>query len=264
MEKKYGFTLIEMLVVIAIIAILAGLLLPALSGARERARRTTCMNNLRQLGVAFEMYAEDFYERFPTVDSSGKPSSLYSKQKSIYPNYINQAKVFWCPSSVRRYSKAEVGGQTIYGHLLPPDGDITGGYSLDPNGNPESDKTWFDYRNEWYASYSFVFGLTTGNKSTRPVPMISDRGIYNTKIDPNNPRYPNLSGCNPLTGNHEWGINVLYIDGSVNWVNLKDIDFSKDDTDTGAPHMGNVAARPNGYSVVIDDIPPNERNEWGE
>ena len=70
MKKKNGFTLIELLVVIAIIAILAAMLLPALAQAREKARQANCANNLKQQGLAFHMYLQDYDEWFPVKDTS--------------------------------------------------------------------------------------------------------------------------------------------------------------------------------------------------
>src|SRR5256885_15549422 len=63
--KKRGFTLIELLVVIAIIAILAAILFPVFAQAREKARQAACMSNLRQIGLAFAQYVQDYDERMP-------------------------------------------------------------------------------------------------------------------------------------------------------------------------------------------------------
>lgn len=124
-KQKSGFTLIELLVVIAIIAILAAILFPVFARARENARRTSCLGNMKQIGLAVMQYAQDFDEHYPLSvwqvgDLSGTTNQVqsprvpgtpagtygnagtYSFMDFLFP-YIKSLQVFDCPSFVNPY-----------------------------------------------------------------------------------------------------------------------------------------------------------------
>jgi prepilin-type N-terminal cleavage/methylation domain-containing protein len=167
MNHERAFTLIEMLVVIAVIGILAALLLPVLSRAKAKAQRTTCLNNLRQIALGVRLYSDDSNDASPSPGAAGLTitnlDSLYSGYKTLMKNYVGlngasspQNKLFDCPAD------------TFYASEFSPSGAFPYHFVQ----KSFHDESFFDF-----SSYAF----NGGDNVARKLPRLT-------------PNYPGLTG----------------------------------------------------------------------
>jgi prepilin-type N-terminal cleavage/methylation domain-containing protein/prepilin-type processing-associated H-X9-DG protein len=228
-SQRSAFTLIELLVVIAIIAILAAILFPVFARARENARRTSCLSNLKQAGLSMMMYVQDYDETYPQTIvklPAGTPSSAmpdgiiwvagYIFWQQIIAPYHNNFQMFWCPSSSITYNGASptkpMPGNGQYGAnaLLMPT-DFVSTVKL---ASVQSAATTYAIMDWGTYTASSSNALNSGG-NVYYMPGLGDAGgscaSISTSTSPKN-----VDDCE--NGRHFNGINVAFADGHAKWL----------------------------------------------
>jgi prepilin-type N-terminal cleavage/methylation domain-containing protein len=218
----HGFSLIELLLVIAIIAVLASLLLMGTSRVMEKTRRTACLNNLRQMGIGSLLFAEDE----PSGALSWTRDDGNDEQNWLYPDYIPNLKTFICPSARNtvRVESVRTNALTQMTYL----DDLT--HYAQRKGSAGSSYEVFGFMNATGSSTTEVDGeivpgvrktLTTVQEYAHSFNAFQLRGVVAgpSQIwllldgDPNSGNYPSEEG------NHgPDGLNVEFCDGHVEWI----------------------------------------------
>lgn len=213
---RQGFTLIELLVVIAIIAVLVAMLLPALSKAKESARRAKCQSNLRQIGVATQLYTIDYPDRLPPYT---QPAQLLLPYVQYTPaSLMNESHLFYCPSASGK-------------PLVPYDSDfpnnVAGGAT--PGWLGAGTKLTYGF-NSAVMSNSQTLGLPYWLVVNRLSQVSSASRVFwgfdswSHRADWWYPHIPNYRHGGTGSPVNQWdrtesaGVNALFLDGHVEWL----------------------------------------------
>jgi prepilin-type N-terminal cleavage/methylation domain-containing protein len=215
-QLRPAFTLIELLVVIAIIAILAAILFPVFAQAREKARQTVCLSNMKQIGTAVTMYVQDYDEVFPvdnrTYDPTGPAgsNSIYGAWTQHLQPYIKNVNVMACPSArvlTREVVLATGGSQQ--GAITVPFYQLGANERIFSNGD---------------LTYEPPVALASVGRPAE-LPLIAD-SLYILWNGPHRIMNANYTGGwwaaptapNPAYARHNGGETIVYGDGHAKWV----------------------------------------------
>jgi len=206
MAHRHGFTLIELLVVIAIIAILAAILFPVFAKAKEKAKSTSCLSNMKQIGLACTMYLTDYDDCYPQtqLDYSGHYYAGYSWWPEMIQPYVKNWQMLQCPSKTPTMVTSLITGETIP-YL------IADAYTINQN---------FGYRGDNWTTGSGL-GTYAVNASTieNPAEIIFVSEGENHCTAPFWWNWAGGDGYYHLEMRHNGGANATFADGHAKWMN---------------------------------------------
>ncbi len=229
-SRRNAFTLIELLVVIAIIATIAAILFPVFARARENARRTSCLSNLKQSGVAMMMYIQDYDQFYPLGESCKNAAcSTYSYWYDVLGPYVKNTQIFYCPSS--SWQSINVGGYGVNQNLFMNRYQAPVNVSAVPGvANTFAIMDYGTYKfagdNEYYipnpTNANYLPGIgTVLNLSAAACPAHSS-AYYDAA----------MKDC--MTGRHFTGVNMAYADGHAKWLSTSTVYGEYKKTNHGA------------------------------
>lgn len=218
--RNEGFTLIELLVVIAIIAILAAILFPVFAQARERARAASCLSNTKQIGLATQMYSQDYDEKLVSYYYGGGVSYYWTF--ALHP-YMKSWQIFVCPSAHKTSTNASnaCDPSMINQNGGTPTG--TYGYNWNQLGFYNSpslvDVSMAAVSN---VAETVMFTEITGAESTSYIDLPSTWGVASSHICQDGQAVKTRR--NNLGRWHFTGTNVVFIDGHSKWMKWESLE----------------------------------------